>query len=186
MGELICRPATPDDIENIMDLERASFNKFTRESKGIFLERIECFSDGFLVLEDGKTFIGAISSEIWHRYNIILRGGFGLGYSIKKRMDMRGGELYISSFAVLPQYRRMKYGKVLLKVLFENIMKRYPLVKYVLVLVNERWADAKTVYLKYGFCDVRSFDNFFTESDGSKSNGVVMRHDNILTLYNCI
>lgn len=187
MENVICRPATPGDIDDIMYLERESFNKFTRESKGVFSERIMCFSDGFMVLETktvsgGNKVMGAISSEIWSRNGALLRVGFVLGHSIEKRMDLGGNELYISSFAVLPQFRVAGYGKVLFRGLLENIVKRYPLVRSVLVLVNDSWEYAKRFYTDYGFGSVAVFDGFFTEDDGVKSNGIVMRHGNIFEL----
>jgi ribosomal-protein-alanine N-acetyltransferase len=176
--------ATTADIHNIMLLEKACFNKFTQESEDVYLERIECFPQGFMILENNDTFIGAVSSEIWTYSPTITVNTFSLGHSIKQQLNISGGELYISSLAVFPEYRNNKYGKRLFYGLIDNIKKYFKQVKTIILLVNEKWVIAQKIYLQNGFKEIASFNGFFTEEDCSRSNGIVMRHNCIASIRN--
>jgi ribosomal-protein-alanine N-acetyltransferase len=162
-----------------MRLEHACFNEHTREPESVYLERIECFPDGFMILENKADFIGAVSSEIWQRHAMITPDKFSLGHSIKGTINLSGNELYISSIGVLPEYRNKGYSEILFRNLVDNVMKKFENIKYVILFVNEKWTHARKIYGKYGFYEVAGFEGVFTEDDGSKSNGIVMRHDNI-------
>jgi ribosomal-protein-alanine N-acetyltransferase len=179
MNKLICRTAIPSDIRNIMLLESACFNKFTQESESVYLERIECFSEGFMILEDKENFIGAVSSEIWTYNPVISLETFSLGHSIKQQINLSGDELYISSIGIFPEYRNKGYGKILFHGLIDNVVKKFKNLKHGILLLNKNWTYAQRIYLNIGFYNVAGFKGFFTEDDCSKSDGIVMRHDNI-------
>ena len=182
MDEVFCRTVKVSDIWDIMRLERACFNEHTQEPESIYLERIECFPDGFMIMENKSDFIGAVSSEIWQRHAMITPDKFSLGHSIKGKIDLSGNELYISSVGVLPKYRNKGYAEILFRNLIDNVMKKFENIKYVILFVNEKWTYARKIYGKYGFYEVAGFEGFFTEDDGSKSNGIIMRHDNIRSI----
>jgi len=179
MKKLICRMAALSDIHDIMLLENACFNKFTQESESVYLERIACFPHGFMILEDTEKFIGAVSSEIWMHNPVISKNTFLLGHSIKQQINLSGDELYISSIGIFPEYRNNGYGKILFQGLIDNVTKNFRQIKYGILLVNEKWSAAKKIYLQSGFYDIACFTGFFTEDDCSKSNGIIMRHNNI-------
>jgi len=184
MNKLTCRAAVPSDIRNIMLLEDACFNKFTQESADVYLERIECFPQGFIILENRDNFIGAVSSEIWVYNPVISVSTFSLGHSIKQQFNMSGNELYISSLGIFPEHRNKGYGKVLFYGLIDNIKKCFEHMKTVILLVNEKWIFAQKIYTQNGFREIARFKEFFTEEDGSKSSGIVMRHNNITQIQN--
>jgi len=163
------------DIDKIMELEEACFNEYTRESKEVYLERINTFPDGFIVMQNENEFIGAISSEIWQYAPNLNRETFTLGHSIKEMNEPNGDELYISSIGIFPKYRSNGFGEKLFLALIENIKLKYPNVIHGILLLNEEWKYAKKIYQKYGFEDVHILDDFFVSDDGTKKNGIVMR-----------
>jgi ribosomal-protein-alanine N-acetyltransferase len=174
---LIYRSAILSDIENILKLEEKCFNALTREKKEVYLERIEVFPDGFIVLERDKQFIGAISSEIWQYVADIQRSAFTLDHSIKKQIDLTGDELYISSIGILPEYRKYGFGEALFDALIRNIKLKYPNVTHGILLINEEWKAARKIYEKNNFKEYAIFEDFFISEDGTKKNGIVMRND---------
>ena len=182
MNEISFRTARPSDIDNIMLLECACFNEMTQESKSIYLERIEQFPHGFLILEYKGRFAGAISSEIWTRSSEISAEVFALGHSITQQ-EISGDELYISSMGILPEYNRKGYGNILFRKLIGSILKDFGNIQYGILIVNERWTGAYRIYRKNGFCDSGRIQAFFKEDDGSYSDGIIMRHDNIRDVF---
>jgi ribosomal-protein-alanine N-acetyltransferase len=173
------REAASSDIDTIMALERACFNRDTREAEHTHLERIDAFPQGFIVMETGGELLGAVSSELWQYEPSIARDSFALGHSIKKQLKLVGNELYISSIGIFPNYRKCGYGKLLLRELINRVKISFPLVVKGILLINEEWKHARTLYANSGFHDVAVFDDFFTADNGTKTNGIVMRNDDI-------
>jgi ribosomal-protein-alanine N-acetyltransferase len=169
------RNANISDIEKIMELEEACFNKYTREKKEVYLERIDAFPDGFIVMQNGSEFIGAISSEIWQYVPYLNREIFTLGHSIKEMNKPNGDELYISSIGIFPKYRNYGFGEELFLTLIKNIKLKYQEVIHGILLLNEEWKYAKKIYQKNGFEDVHVFNGFFVSDDGTNKNGIIMR-----------
>jgi ribosomal-protein-alanine N-acetyltransferase len=169
------RNANNSDIEKIMELEDACFNKYTREKKEVYLERINIFPDGFIVMQNESEFIGAISSEIWQYVPSINREIFNLGHSIKKMHKPNGNELYISSIGIFPKYRKYGFGEELFFDLIKNIKLKYPNVIHGILLLNEEWKYAEKIYQKNGFKRDYVLDDFFISDDGTKKNGIVMK-----------
>jgi ribosomal-protein-alanine N-acetyltransferase len=173
----VFRTAHSSDIENIMKLEKKCFNIFTCEKKEVYLERIEVFPDGFIILEDDEQFIGAVSSEIWQYAAERPRDAFVLGHSIKRQIKLDGDELYISSIGILPEYRQHGFGEELFNALMQSVKLKYPNVIHCVLLLNEEWKAAKKIYKKNGFKKYTIFDDFFISDDGTKKNGIVMRKE---------
>jgi ribosomal-protein-alanine N-acetyltransferase len=169
------RNVNNSDIEKIMELENACFNKYTREKKEVYLERINTFPDGFIVMQNENEFIGAISSEIWQYTPSINRELFNLGHSIKEMNKSDGNELYISSIGIFPKYRNYGFGEELFLALIKNIKLKYPNVIHGILLLNEEWKYAKKIYQANGFRKEYILDDFFISDDGIKKNGIVMR-----------
>jgi len=170
------REARITDIENIMLLEKACFNEFTQESEDVYMERIICFPQGFIILEDSKRFIGAVSSEIWDYTENILRDTFSLGHSIRNSLSLYGTELYISSIGIFPEYRKKGYGKILFSHLIDNIKRKFPMVKSGILMINEEWGYARRIYIENGFKDIAIFEDFFIGHDNSKKKAIIMRN----------
>ncbi|GHU62166.1 hypothetical protein FACS189445_4930 [Spirochaetia bacterium] len=176
------REAVLSDITPIMELERACFNRDTRESETAYRERIGAFPRGFIVMETGNEFAGAVSSELWQYGPVIRRNTFTLGHSITKQLKLSGDELYISSIGVFPQYRKQGYGELLFRALIDHVKASFPRVTRGILLINEEWKAARKIYARNGFYDVAVFDDFFTADDGTKTRGIVMRNDAITGL----
>ncbi|GHV95500.1 hypothetical protein AGMMS50293_18200 [Spirochaetia bacterium] len=173
----VFRTANLSDIENIMKLEEKCFNKYTREEKKVYIERIEVFSDGFVIMENDKKFIGTVSSEIWQYVPNIDKNTFTLGHSIRNQIKLEGDELYISSIGILPEYRDQGFGEELFFELIKNIKSKYPRVNRGILLLNEEWKYARKIYLKNNFKECTVLHGFFNADDGTKKDGIVMRKD---------
>ncbi|GHV82169.1 N-acetyltransferase GCN5 [Spirochaetia bacterium] len=169
------RTANFFDIENIMKLEEKCFNKYTQEKKEVYLERIEVFPDGFIILELDDQFVGAVSSEIWQYVSVVNRDIFTLGHSIKKQIKLNGNELYISSIGILPEYRSQGFGEALFKELIKNIKLKFQNVVHGILLLSEEWEYARKIYMQNNFKECKILEGFFMSTDGTKKNGIVMR-----------
>ena len=157
------REAALPDIDTIMALERACFNRDTQEAEHTYLERIDVFPQGFIVMEtadrrSGTEFLGAVSSELWNYKPAIDRDSFALGHSIKKQLTLEGDELYISSIGIFPQYRTCGYGKLLFRELINRVKVSFPRVVKGILLLNEEWHGARKIYANNGFYDVAVLD----------------------------
>ena len=182
MKEPTFRTAKSSDINNIMMLEGACFNEQTHESENVYRERIEHFPRGFMIMECEGRFIGAISSEIWKRDTELSADSFTLGHHIAQNQDLSGDELYVSSMGILPEYSNKGYGIILFRALIDNVLNEFKNVKYGILIVNEKWTNAQKIYRKNGFYETETIPGFFTENDNSRSDGIIMRHDNIASL----
>jgi len=182
MGELTFRTVKSSDISNIMMLEDTCFNEQTRESENVYRGRIEHFPQGFMIMEYEGRFIGAISSEIWKRDLDMSTKGFTLGHSIAQGQDISGDELYVSSMGILPEFSNKGYGTILFRALIDNVVKEFKNVKYGILIVNQKWTNAQRIYRRNGFYETGAIPGFFTESDDSRSDGIIMRHDSIADL----
>lgn len=171
---MIFRAARPSDIRAIMDIEAASFDAATRESEEIFLSRIEICKNCFIVFEDPSShaLCGYFSAEKWERIPESDKA-FSLEHDPVSSHRPAGSVLYLSSFALLPEYRGCGIGKKLFSQSVERFSSGNPEVKTALLLVNEAWRGALHIYKKNGFSEFRRIENFFAE-DGVKTAGIVM------------
>ncbi|MDK2824923.1 ribosomal-protein-alanine N-acetyltransferase [Methanolobus vulcani] len=166
------RNAEKDDIEGIMSIEHESFHTNIAENSDTFLERIETFSHGFLIIVIEGEIAGYISSELWDYSENIDTGKFVLGHSIAETHRNDGKELYISSIAVLKKYRGKGYGNALFSELEKHITCKYEIASIILI-VSENWHAAKSIYEKNGFRQVHVISGFF--DDENNSDAIVMR-----------
>lgn len=170
------RTAKPEDLPEIMEVERNSFIPEIQEKESVFLERIETFSEGFLIFEveeaEDKRIAGYFSTELWDEVPE-RKESFVIGHSIKDVHNDRGTALYISSFAILPEFRGNGNGKRLFSEALDFIEKNNKLEKLVL-MVNELWAGAYHIYSLYGFREIFRIEDIFSGEKGSSSGGIVM------------
>ncbi len=170
------RQATTGDLDKILTIENQSFKNGIKEPPQVFLERIEVFSEGFLLLEtDESDPIGYICSELWSSEKDLQVENLSLGHSIKKVHSCQGQELYVSSMGVLPEYRGRGYGGLLLHQLIAKTKRNYSQVNSVLLIVSEKWPAAKKTYLKLGFEQIDLIPAFFQPVDFKSEQGIVMR-----------
>ena len=170
------RMATKKDIKNIMKIEEEAFEKDVCEKEEVFLERIDIFKDGFLVIEFEGEIIGYISSEIWSYKENINETDFKLGHSIKDLHNLKGQELYISSFGILKKYRGSGLGKYIFNSFLNYIHKKFENINSTILLVSTQWQNAIRIYKKIGFIEIILINDFFTYENSEKNiDGIVMR-----------
>lgn len=176
-------PAQSFDIDSIMMIERGAFIPQIQEKQKIFEERLKIFANGFFVLADTSEEIilknkkalvaGYFSSEIWN-YVPGDDNFFALNHSPSKTHNKNGKVLYVSSFALLPQYKGLGHGKKLFESSLKTICTSFPQLETVLLLVNEQWTSAKKIYSALGFKILRTIKDFFPTLTNTTSDGILM------------
>lgn len=178
------RTANILDIDSIMEIENSSFVPQVREERQVFLQRLKVFPQGFILLVDessgvkgggsnGEKVCGYFCTERWKE---ISRGSdiFSVGHDISKTHCSDGPVLYISSFAVLPEFRGGGLGGKFFCDALEFIEKSQQGLKEAALLVNENWSAARHIYKKNGFSECFLIDDAFENDEGQPENGIVM------------
>ncbi len=93
---------------------------------------------------------------------------FKLGHSIEKTHNDTGKILYISSFAILSNFRGKKLGSKLFSQSLQFILqkKENQNIDTLLLLVNENWKSALQIYKNYGFKEIKTISRIFPDSEG--------------------
>lgn len=170
-------PARMSDIKEIMAVELSGFAAGIVEREEVFLERIDVFPDGFLLVKNlarGKI-IGYICSEIWHRRDPVQKNMFTLNHGIRGLHDSNGDEIYISSMSILPAYRSKGIGSLLFNSCIDRLVEAHPNLRSTILIVNETWTHARKIYLRAGFEELFSIDGFFTPINEAPQAAIVMR-----------
>lgn len=170
------RKAIPEDIDSIVKLEHDGFEEGLRETKDIFIERLNVFNDGFLVLVDeNKNILGYISSEIWNYKQQVDEKDFTLNHSIRNKHKANGDEIYISSMVLAKQMQGKGWGHILFDYLVDNIKEFYPNLKSSILIVGNTWKEAQKIYFNNGFKKIGILEDFFQTSSGESSDAIIMR-----------
>ncbi len=177
---MILRKATLSDLDSIMKIEKASFIPQIQEEREVFKQRILRCPELFLVFEDQKSLnlsngpVGYLCAETMQKLP-------------KAPQDLQLGHLpalsgasavpyiYISSFALLPEFRGGGNGRKMWNESMEYFKQEFS-PSALLLLVNELWCGAKHIYSESGFETIRIFEDFFPCEDGSFSNGILMQN----------
>lgn len=187
------RNAQAGDIDTIMELEKKSFIPQIQEDKTVFLERIKIFPELFLIFydeTDPEKKIGYVSAEflekmpesaeeikLGHIPQPCEKQFFGKN-SKESEITVFSAFIYISSFCIFPENRGEGLGKKcwnLAMNYFENDLQFLHFKsKGFLLLVNEEWQAAISIYKKSGFKTKKIFENFFQNQKNSFSNGILM------------
>jgi len=170
------RKATKKDIDSIVNIENNGFDEGLRETKDTFVERIEIFNDGFLVLtdEDSKI-LGYISSEIWDYRLQVDEKDFALNHSIRSKHKDSGDELYVSSMVLSKQMQGKGWGHILFDYLVDTIKEFYPNLKSSILIVGTKWKEAQKIYFNKGFLEIGVIKDFFQPLSGENSDAIIMR-----------
>jgi len=168
------RQATPGDIDSILRIEGESFDLAIQEDRKTFLERIEVFPEGFVLLHVGEIAAGYLCSELWDLARRPIPSDFNLGYSIKEHHRAQGSTLYISSYGILARLRGKGLGKILFRGFLDYARDILPYGE-ILLLVSGTWTGAQAIYSAEGFSHILTVPRFFHFSDGSQADGMVMR-----------
>ena len=161
--EIKFRTADKNDINYIMDIEKVSFSESICEDKETFIQRIQTFNKGFLVMEYDNKVIGYICSELWE-------------YSKDSHKD-NGNEVYISSFGILPEVRGYGLGKIMFDYFIKYISELVKDPKSIILIVSEGWTNARKIYINYGFKEICILNEFIDYKDVPpfKEDGILMR-----------
>ena len=190
---IIC-PAQPFDIFSIMNIERQAFIPAIQEKKRVFEKRLKIFPEGFLVLADSsdevilknKTALvcGYLCAERWDSlpdFSLPLKKiekRFELGHNPLHTHKTSGEILYISSFALLKEYRGKGVGEKFFVNSVAALCASLSGIKKVALLVNSEWEIAHKIYKKMDFNHVFTLKEFFpTLQKKQNADGLVMTAD---------
>ena len=124
------RTASENDISSIMKIEDSSFITGISAREEVISERIKVFPDGFYLMEVNNIPAGYISTEIWSYQEIADIEYFKLGHSIKEKHSLPGNELYISSIALLPDFRGRGLGEAMFRECRDRIISNNKNIEY--------------------------------------------------------
>lgn len=178
---MILRTATLSDLDAIMEIEKASFIPQIQEEREVFKQRILRCPELFLVFEqEGQTFnagAGYLCAEIMKEIPQTAQE-LRLGHLPS---DMANSEtskvpyIYISSFALLPEFRGGGNGRKMWNEALKYFRSKFSPTGF-LLLVNELWGGAKHIYSESGFETISIFENFFPCDGEGFSNGILMKN----------
>ena len=172
----ILRQAEVSDLDVIMQIEKDSFIPAIMECSEVFERRLNVFPEGFIIFEDIKNrrSAGYICTELWDCIPSD-KDFFTVGHDIKKLHKAGGSSLYISSFALLKEFRGAGNGKMLFGSAL-NFFKEKFNTENALLMVNEEWNAARRIYESYGFRKYMVFESAFPAASGSGfSCGIIMK-----------
>lgn len=189
---IIC-PAQPFDINAIMNIERQSFIPAIQEKKRVFEKRLKIFPEGFLVLADcsddvilkNKTALvcGYLCAERWDSADFekagesekLLNKRFALGHNPLHTHKTSGSLLYVSSFALLKDYRGKGYGEKFFLNSIAALCSSMTGIQKVVLLVDSEWSAAIKIYEKLGFEKIHTLKEFFpTIQKKVNADGIIM------------
>ncbi|MGN0740883.1 MAG: GNAT family N-acetyltransferase [Treponema sp.] len=177
MNVFSMRTAVKSDIDFVMQIEEKSFSSSIKEERKIFLKRINLFANGFLIFEHNFKPAGYLSSELWQalpQNEKEFSLSCGLNHGIESVFALDGKILYISSFAILPEFRGKGSGFSMFSDALNYFERTFDLTDFVLT-VNEEWNGARRIYDKCGFREVFKVRKMFENSAGCFSDGIFMR-----------
>ena len=159
------RKAVVSDLDMIMKVEEEGFPSEIRESRKVFLDRLNEFPEGvFMLLSDGDV-SGYFCCELWEKVPENTNDFF-VGHDISKVHSKNGKVLYVSSWAILKKFRGTGYGKKYFEKCIDSVKKSYPAVSKLFLVVNENWAGPRKIYSDYGFNECGEIKGFFPDGSG--------------------
>ena len=174
-----------------MAVERNAFIPPVQEKKRVFEDRLQIFPQGFFVLADtgeetvkkhGSALVaGYFCSELWAADSIDPAASeketakrFSLGHKIYKSHRRDGRLLYVSSYALLQQYRGCRLGLPFFRAALAALCGAFSQIQTVVLLVNEEWEGARHIYEKLGFTPLRTLEGFFPSLHKKAADGIIM------------
>lgn len=156
-------------IEEIMHVEKSCFIPEIQEEREVFLSRMG--NNPFYLFRDKESdkIAGYISAEYVEK---IPESASEIALNHKPAVKT-SNILYISSFALLPEYRGSGLGKEMWNQSCQCFSKLSG-VNTLVLLVNEEWEGAFHIYEKSGFKKVKVFEDFFHCENGGRSDGILM------------
>jgi ribosomal-protein-alanine N-acetyltransferase len=166
------RRASPDDLDDVMTLERAGFAAGIVETAEVFARRIEAFPRGFLLA--GRPAWGYLCAEVWDGFDLADPHRFDLGHDIGSWLVPEGDTLYIASMTVHPSTRETGRGRALFEAGLERLCGEFPRVRQAVLIVNEHWSAARRIYDGVGFTEVGRLPGFFQPVGGPNGDALIL------------
>jgi len=141
MENLLIEKFDPSNLNEILEIEKNSFEKKEAFPKEYFLELSKKWSEGFLVAK---------------------LGGEIVGYAIGEKSKDSG---LIVSVAVKKEWRRRGIGRKLIEKLLENFKKEG--MKIVFLHVREENRDAINFYQALGFKIIELVENYYSNGENA-------------------
>ena len=156
-----------------MALEEACFEPGVRETADVYESRFRGFPDGFLIAEDVKLHrgIGYTTSERWAK-KPISEYEFTLNTETWRKHDPDGSVYYLSSLAILDEYRGQGVGEMLLSSSID--IGRQAGCEQGILIVGAEWKNAIRLYERLGFATADVRKDFFRPTGLPAYDGVVM------------
>lgn len=171
---MVLRNALPTDLDAIMTLEEAGFGPGIVEERAVFARRLAAFPEGFLVACEGDEVWGYLCAEVWSSWSWDDRARFDLGHDIERYLDTGGTVLYIASMTVAPHWRGGGRGRWLFRGALEGLRRAFPHLETAVLIVNEHWSSARSIYQGEGFHEVGRLTGFFVPEGEAPADAVVM------------
>lgn len=172
-----------------MEIENRSFLPQVREERQVFLQRLKVFPQGFILLVDDSiscgnknasfganngNVCGYFCTELWKKMPES-EDVFSVGHDISLAHCVDGAVLYISSFAILPNFRGSGIGGKFFRSALNYIEESVSNLKEEVLLVNENWSAARHIYKKNGFSECFLIKNAFQNEFLELQAGIVMK-----------
>jgi len=138
-NNVIFRPVTENDFDDILKLEEASFNSYDRLDRKTLIELYEEFREGFYA---------------------IISGNVTAGYSV---FLIENGSGYIESIAIRNNYRHRGLGLTALKFMIKCITDMN--IKEINLHVRFDNREAISLYEKEGFVKKEIIEGFYTDGE---------------------
>ena len=163
---MILCPAQPFDLPSIMNIERAAFIPPIQEKQNSSVKTVT--KAGHAVNA------GYFCSELWLSVPADDKT-FALNHKPHKSHFRNGTVLYISSFALLPDYQGKSIARQFFASSLAAICGAFSQIKTIVLLANEEWKSALHIYETLGFTEVRRLPEFFPSlHKKERSTGIVM------------
>lgn len=157
-----------------MEIEHTCFDEAVWESTSVYEERLCSFPHGNLGIFSGDELAGFLWCELWNYETEYGIERFTLSHSPTAYHDPHGNELYISSFAVDPQFRTHIRGKSAFAKAIGHMIGSHE-IESAILLVSEQWKAARSIYTQWGFEEIKRLQHFFNTNDGNRWDGLIMR-----------
>jgi [ribosomal protein S18]-alanine N-acetyltransferase len=172
----LIRNANIGDIISIMNIEEECFDVDTQEDSDLYLRRIMAFPEGcFVIKTAGKEggIVGCFFSELWSLPENLTSETFEENNTNLWKHNPAGKDLYISSIAILPEFRGKGAGKTLFIDSLKTILKSHKQIENLILIVSEDYTAARRLYTRSGFTELLIIDDFFGGTETPPRKGVV-------------
>ena len=126
-----------------------------------------------------KASIGGVDAvpRLLPRHEKALMQQFAVGHRPRKTHRNDGSVLYISSFALLSQYRGQGLGTSFFRAALAALCGTYTQLSRLVLIVSTEWQHARRIYDSLDFKPLVAFADFFPSLHDRHADGIVMTAD---------